>query len=477
MNFINVVIGGIEDQVGALIFGWWGESFINLLNAPFGFHFVNSWKTNQPIFSFVFTEGIKVINPVIFSNIFAFFGIFLTVVLSFILFRALKFAWFLSLVLALIFAFSPYVFMHIGIHPALSQIWLIPLFFQRVIFQRRHLLQGVSFANSIVTGFILAVAVLISNYLGFFLLLFAFCFFISDLICKRIFNCPFQFVAFLRYYLIILVSFVLLVTPFLFPYIKANYFSGSNISANVVSLSPQRTLEDFQNFSARPWYYILPPLANPVLGKTITRPVLDWMENSWGYFLADDYFTKEHGGDFLGWFNLTLFLIAITFAIKDIVKNVKCQMSNVKSYKISSLCEVKAQNHKSFYSEDFLKLVLTLALTIVLLFLFTMPPFFTVGGHKIYTLGFVLYKFFPMFRVTARLGVVILMGVLVINGVFLQSLFLKSQNSNVKCQKLQNKFASRSHISNVKTFILFLYLIGSLFEFYVPVSTFDTSKV
>ena len=70
-----------------------------------------------------------------------------------------------------------------------------------------------------------------------------------------------------------------------------------------------------------------------------------------------------------------------------------------------------------------------------------------------------------MFRVTSRLSIVILTCILIVNGSFLQSLFL--QNA-----KLKSYIKAKSLL-----ILLFVYLVFTLFEFYVPVSTFDTSKV
>jgi len=213
---------------------------------------------------------------------------------------------------------------------------------------------------------------------------------------------------------------------------------------SLYTLNPQRTLEDFQNFSARPWYFVLPPLSNPMLGRWVTKPVLDWMKISWGYFLADDYFPKEHGGDFLGWLNLSLFIIALYYAVRQQFGQNK---KNLSKYAKSKL---------NYYSEKNLKRVLSLILTSFLLFLFTFPPFFTLGGFKIYTLGYLIFKFLPMFRVTARLGTVMLLLILIVAGIFLQSLYEKK------------KF---SHLGF--TLFLALYLLVSTVEFYTPVSIFD----
>jgi len=451
------ILGGIEDQVGMVLLGEYPAYFIGNLGAPFGYLFIKPWQLNEPLSSTILHLGVKVFPTIYFLNFVSMASIFLAFVFSYTLFKRMKVAWFISLFLSATFSLSPYISMHIGTHPALLQIWLIPLFLQRILLKK-----GVSFFNAVITGFILAIAVLISNYIGFFLILFMLCFFVSNMLCSICLDGVRHFKDLLckdlRRYATILISFAIFAVPFLFPYIKANYFSDTTAFSTSHSLNPQRTLEDFQNFSARPWYYVLPPLSHPILGEAVTRPVLEWMKDDWGYFLADDYFPKEHGGGYLGVANLVIFALAIWFAFKQALWKIKGQRSKVKN---------ESKNSKVYYSGESLRLVLTVTITIVLLFLFTMPPFFTMSGHKIYTLGFVLYKFFPMFRVTARLGIVILMCVLVVNGLFLQKLLVQNQKSNVKNQKLKSKFK----------IIIIIYTIFALFEFYVPISTFNTSKV
>jgi len=441
MFLSNFILGGIEDQVGIYLIHLWKGNSISFIGAPFGSDFGSFWQSNEPIFTF-FYRGLASFfsNIVLFTNLFVVASAFLTFVVSLKLFRYLKLDFYVSTALALIFTFSSYFYMHVGIHPQLLQIWLLPLFMIFLFSWMDKIKLGFVAKESILLGLILGLAVLISNYLGYFLLLFFACF----VICSFIVSGFFKFKSFALNLALMFGVFSALVSPFLLPYVKANYLEGRNNPFVVVDPSAKsRALEDFQNFSSRPWYFILPPLGNPWLGRTITGPVLKFLKEDWGYFLADDYFPKEHGADYLGIINLLLFITAAFFAVGRALQNL----------------ELKIGNFKQIYDESSLRLVSTLCLTIFLLFLFTFPPFFTVGGHKVYTLGFVLYKLFPMFRVTARLGVVILLCVLIVNGTFLSRLF--------------------NHLRGVSVgrLIILACLLFTLLEFYVPISIFDTSKV
>ena len=446
MFLSNFILGGIEDQVGIYLIHLWKGNSISFIGAPFGSDFGSFWQSNEPIFTF-FYRGLASFfsNIVLFTNLFVVASAFLTFVVSLKLFRYLKLDFYVSTALALIFTFSSYFYMHVGIHPQLLQIWLLPLFMIFLFSWMDKIKLGFVAKESILLGLILGLAVLISNYLGYFLLLFFACF----VICSFIVSGFFKFKSFALNLALMFGVFSALVSPFLLPYVKANYLEGRNNPFVVVDPSAKsRALEDFQNFSSRPWYFILPPLGNPWLGRTITGPVLKFLKEDWGYFLADDYFPKEHGADYLGIINLLLFITAAFFAVGRALQNL----------------ELKIGNFKQIYDESSLRLVLTLCLTIFLLFLFTFPPFFTIGGHKVYTLGFVLYKLFPMFRVTARLGVVILLCVLVVNGIFMQNLIDKILNSK---SEILNKFRR----------LLALYLMLTLLESYVPISVFDTTRV
>ena len=86
MNFRNIIIGGLEDQVEALVQG----PLYSFVGALFGRGRSLVWQSNQPLFSTIYDGGSAVFDPIFFSNFFAFFSILLALIFSFIFFRSLK---------------------------------------------------------------------------------------------------------------------------------------------------------------------------------------------------------------------------------------------------------------------------------------------------------------------------------------------------------------------------------------------------
>jgi hypothetical protein len=81
-----------------------------------------------------------------------------------------------------------------------------------------------------------------------------------------------------------------------------------------------------------------------------------------------------------------------------------------------------------------------------------------------------------MFRVTQRLGVVILMCVLVVNGIFFTEILGITQNSKLRIQNSTQNLKLK-YAKILVSFLLILYAIISLFEFYIPVKISNVSSV
>lgn len=432
----NVIVGGLEDQVEALV----SVVYRSLIGSPFKNSIPSFTKSNQPIFEWFFNGVGILFNRIAFTNIFSIVSLLLSFLGIYFLLTFLKVKKFIAFLLSLVFAFSPYNFINIGIHPSLAQIWVVPVF---ALFLLDFLNNG-RFRKAFFAGIFLSLSLLTSNYLGYFLILFTFCFLISNIIIKTIFKeINFVWIKQMIFgYFIMGVTFLAITILALFPYIKANYigkaigYKQEAVSKKESNFVVQRTLEEFQNFSGRPWYLFLPPIQNPIFGG-ITKNVLDWMKNDWGYFLADDYFNKESPAMFLGWANIVVFMRAVFLSLKAIRK------------KNNQLPIINNQRIINFQ-------ILVWALTALLLFLFTLPPFFTLGGITVYTPGWILFKLFPMFRVTQRLGVLIFLCVLIVNGLYLSSIFKR----------------------NIKFIVVIIFITFiTMVEFYIPVTYADVSKV
>ena len=496
----SFVVGSFEDQVGLLVWGWWAKNFARLggvnqlvnplVGAPFGGRVDNYWGSTQPLLWGPLSWGLARFNPLAFFNIISLLGVLLTFVFSYLLFKKIIRLAGLAVPLAIIFTLSPFTWLHFGRHIDLTQVWVLPLFLLILLTAEERK----TWRWWVLTGLTLGSSVLISNYLGFFLILF----FASWATLKTMIACPSRpgggllgwiksrfaegrtggeliprrssfripsvlrtaatlfrgYLLAARNYLLVFLVAGGMVAWVLLPHLKVNLFNRTSSVPGFGSypvVVMRRSLEDFQNFSARPWYYLLPPLKNPRLGG-VTGPVLDWLENDWGYFLADDYFPWEHGANYLGWANLLVF----AYAWYWVIRSVKVERGKNR---------LKLRVKEGTFKREELWTILTFSLLVLTLFLFSLPPFFTFSGLTIYTPGWLIYKFFPMFRVTARLGVLILLGVLVVVGCGLLAVR----------RRLVARLPRRP-AAWAASLVFTVYFLFTLVEFYVPLSVDNVSQ-
>ena len=330
----------------------------------------NPMTSSQPVFLLI-TKYMLFLLDWIFLPLSALITIFLTLLSSYILFKKYRY-WYIY---AAIFSSCSYFWIKFGIHQELMQVWLFVLFILSllaILFDSRRY-----FRNYVALTALLILSTLISNYLGFVMLV----------TCLAVIVSYFLFLKFkdrlglvkLRNLLVCLVSAIAIIVMSIFPYIRAAFFTTEE---NVPSIGYYaRPYEDFVTFSLRPWYFFTPSPKNPIYGefsKNITAKI-----ESTGYFLADDYFPAEHSAAFFGYLFLITFAGCLIYGYKKLDTEIK-QKVNV------------------------------LLLTTILLISFTMPPFFTIAGWKIYTPGHLIATFFPMFRVTARFSPMILLLMLLI---------------------------------------------------------------
>lgn len=397
------IIGGIADQLTKLIWPRVSEGFFTLL-PNLASHpayqlifstFISPFTTNEPILWAFLSVFLSLFGSG-FYNVIILLTVVLNLLCGHLLFKKYKF----GLVYTGIFTFSSYFWIHLGVHIALSQIWLIALF---VFLLLKFDEEGYTKRNILKLILVLTLGSLISNYIGFFLFIFLS---LHALFTRK--N--------LRYYLIILFGAFFAVGVALAPFVKTAYFSSTDdlgVNRNIT-----RSYEDFFHFSSRPWYFLIPPVKNPWLGE-YSKNVLEKIDEN-NYFLADDYFAAEHQGNYFG--SLLLFSTAIAF--------VYSLRSGDKKLKTTSIKFV------------------AMAFVVSLLML---PPFFTISGNIFWTPGQLMYKFFPMFRVTSRLGIVLLLLSLLIVAGAINSMYERMESK----RKLLRLF-------------VVLLLVVTLFETYIP---------
>ena len=433
------VYGIIGDNFWWFIWGWWSKNYQSLgvgslhqnpLYGIGGFEHI-FWTSTHPLGWGIAGELIKNLPTNFAYNMLVLPTFPLSAFFAYLLFYHLTKNKSVSFAFGLIFSFSPYHIFSSQRHTELAITWVIPL----VIWTFLIAFEKKTFKYIFFASFSLALTMLSSIYWGVYLGIFSFCLAVSFLFVNRLFgrlkkseirNPKFQInpnFQIIKLYVLYILLFVVMTIPFLFPYIKANYFQGQDTTRGWVYQNTtvvKRGLADFMLYSIMPYHFFIPPSENPITGEVGKKMVL-FIKDNWGYFMAKNYVFSEHGGDYLGIMNIVLFVVAASYAAKQVFVNVKSQRS------------------------------LGFSVAGFLLYLFCMPPYFTISGFKIYTPAYLIYTFFPMLRTLSRMGVIIFICVLSVNAMFISQRLKKSAN----------------------WIFLSLFTAITLLEFYMPLKYLD----
>ena len=444
------VYGLIGDNFWWFIWGWWsknyqsigiGSLYHNPLYGIGGFEHT-FWTSTHPLGWGIAGELIRFLPTNIAYNLLMIPTFPLAAFFAYLLFNHITKNRFLSFCFGLIFSFSPYHIFSSQRHTELAITWVIPL----VIWTFLMAYDKRTFKSIFIASAALSLTMLSSIYWGVYLGIFSLCLVASMLIINILFrwmkrfqinsNC--QIIKILKVYALYVLFFIVMTIPFLFPYIKANYLQSQDTTRGWVYQNTtvvKRGLSDFMLYSIMPYHFIIPPSGNPITGP-LGKKVVDFIRDNWNYFLAKNYVFSEHGGDFLGWANLLLFLISIFWIIRKLIENSK-QKKDLDSLRYMAIFAVAG----------------------LLLYTFSMPPYFTISGFKIYTPAYLIYTFFPMLRTLSRMGVIIFLCVLVVNALFLS--------------KMGRSQKGPSQIG-IRIFVILFALI-TILEFYMPLKYLDDS--
>ncbi len=398
----RTVFGRFDDNIDLIWGGWvyknFGAGHTQLYAFPFG-RTVGVMAT-QLIWPFYFY--MSALTNEVFSYNFLFF---LNIGLSYYFMNKLIHKHtdnsFVSGIVSMLYTFSPYAYYQSSVHIDLAQIWLVPYFY--LTLESYDSLPNIK--NWLKLLLSILITVLISNYYGFFLGLVIGGFYLFKFLLP---NRAATLKRSAGVLLTLLVAFTLV-----FPLFK------KNLDASVINVDTEssdyvvRDLNDFIYFTARPWNLIVPSVDHPFLGG-VSYEFYDVLENKWKYFLADDYNINEHGGLYLGIFNIIVFVCAL----KNIRKKDSVERSN-----------------KYLYLFMF-----------VFLLLLSGPPFFTLAGFKIYLPSYLIASYVPFFRVLSRLFIFAFVPFLLIVALELAN-FVKKPTNYI---------------------VLGLYLVIALYDFSLP---------
>ncbi|KKT84421.1 MAG: hypothetical protein UW82_C0022G0008 [candidate division WWE3 bacterium GW2011_GWC2_44_9] len=419
MIFSDFLIGTIEDNAGLfslpqLITGLSGCS--EQLGYPAGVC-QNLFADNQPFTYIPIYVLIKVLHPVIAFNISVTVIALLNYFMAVCFFRRL-FSKFIARSLSVILLFSPYLSYQARSHLDLAQVWVVILFLNALLFYHKKY-------RGPVLGLLATLMLGVSNYLAYFTLLLTAIYLGGLAVYKMVGKSSHPDILFpIKQTVLAVIVFTLTSFWFIVPYVKANFFTPRvRPETNKDTKSVNRPIEDFITFSARPWYFFLPSVDNPFFGQA-TKTTLAKLSST-GNYLTQNYFKPEHPALYLGLVNIALGVAGLAGISK---KKTSQQLAK----------------HK----------LVALAAANLVLMILTLPPVVELWGMKLHMPSYLLFLVFPMFRVLARAGALIL---------FLNLIFV-----GYGYEKLQDWLASKNIApSYAKASILLLVLI-SLAEFFIP---------
>lgn len=420
-----IILGGLDDQMPLLVWGQISKSPFSITDPIIAnyevyqqiyYGLMHPLQTSRPLLEFFTSLILTFFGPNSLWVINILF-LLLTFLFSYFLFRRFRY----GVAYALIYTFSSYMWSHFGIHLSLMTFWVFPLF---VYFLLEIEKRGFKLRDFALLGVFIAFCILLSNYYGLFILMLFGLYTFFNLLLEWLFKKVF-YLDLLKGFIVALLVGVGISAIFIIPNFKT-YSSGGDVRLLSGSYTQQRSYEDFFTFSSRPWYFLLLPVKNPVLGGA-TQIALDRLEKT-NYFLADDYFANEHQGNYFGSIFLVTTFVVLIYAL------------------------VKGDKEVKFRSLVFVGIA-------VILFLFMLPPFFTISGIKIWTPNVLIYEFLPMFRATARLSVVILLCLLLILAYGFDYIY--------KTGKKDTKYI---------WIVLATLLVVTLIETYVPLKVYRLDK-
>lgn len=453
---MNYLYGILEDNAGLLVGKFW--SFLDAFGVG------RDVLSSQPLTIDIFVFLTRFFDAVLVNNVFVILMLLLNVYFFYRLLRIFIEDKVFSIFLALLFGIAPYTIYHSQNHITLVVVWVL-------VFGIERILKSVTLKDYFLLGLYLAFATLVSNYYGYFLLIFLSIFIFVRFVLfkwtKNEISLKTEFFG----YVISVITCIFVSGIFLIPYVRSNFLSaGERVEIGVMSevvggeeveivgdswkLSPElvdennnpisteitaknttdtrRTLEEFFYFTLRPWYLFLPAPDNPFFGN-LTNEAISFLQNDWGYWLTTNYFPREHVAGYLGWVNFVIGLFGLYFVYK------------------------KFKQDKS--DKKYLNAII-LGITAIFLIIITLPPYITISLQKIYTPSYILYLIFPMFRSLARIGIMILAIQLIFTG--FGYLLIK--------EKLQI-----TQQTKYKYLLFVPFFVISFMEFYMPPVITDVS--
>jgi len=340
----------------------------------------------QLILDLIFLTLATPTNPLIAYNILILFSFVSSAFIMYLLSYKITRNEYGAFISGIIFSFSAYHYTHAQNHLEISQIEVIPLFGLSLL----YFLRKRTATSAMILGLGLGLITLTVNYYGYFLLILtAFSSIIYFAICKdaksRVSSIKNVFTLFVTAFLVIGPG-------------SINYITTSKSVRDLETITWKRmgrSTQDFFTYSARPWFYVLPDVKNPITGK-LSQNVLRKIVQKEPYFLTSVFFENEH--------SLYLGIGTLILCFYALIK--------------------KGGKHK--------KIIFFLLVMAIVFAILSAPPYITISMRKIYFPSFFLSKIIPQFRVYARAGIITLAFLSIVSGFGIKYLLEKVEFKQLK---------------------------------------------
>lgn len=396
----SAVYGLPGDTWSSMWWQWWKDYArennldflkVSLVNAPFGLD--NTGFPFQVLQVLAYDYLYKVAGPYLYRNILTLLSFFLSALFTYMLVHYLTRSRLAGVVSGVVFALSPYHLFHAYQHLDLANIQWIPLFALSLVklvsevelySDWKKLLKNAAFCTVSY-----ALVVFENYYYGYMVAIFTLSFLLIYLIYRSTWKLP-QYrgkeIAMALVLTLLLVTIAVL--PFVYGYVKTFAAQPEGISSQKPAVY-SRVYPQLFFFSAHLKDYYLPPVDHPLWGGGVERIVSKFK----------DYDNLFENTLFLGYLPLLLTALAL----------VRFWRGGSWRNSLDKKSTPPDQNLRRW--------TFTFALLALMMVIFSAPPVSRFFGIPLYFPSHLLHKLFPMFRVYARFGMLVMLCVAVLAGI------------------------------------------------------------
>lgn len=288
-----------------------------------------------------------------------------------------------AVVTALIFSSSVFVQWHAMQNIELAMVFWLPIF---LFFLMKFLFEN-SFKDKLILSLFTALMFMTSFYFGFFSLILVFSVWLLSFLYKCFVTKRLYLAGILN-----MIVFVAFFVVFTLPstYIFLDYLGKPSVWSEYSKENIFRSsLNDIVSYGARPWDYLMPSVNHPIFGPLVQN-FYQYIKENYSYQFWSTFLPER--ANYLTFTGTGLALYAVWTAFRS------------------------WQRKQNIVSQGDLRNISFLILISIIMFLVSMPAVINLKGLPVYFPSFFLFKLFPMFRVYARSGVLVLLGVSLLAG-------------------------------------------------------------